>query len=234
MQQKLYAELANNAGSKTVENNDHISVNNKQQTDGINIGYGNRSALPYAEAFLDEVLRRGNVLPLGVPRRTLSDTMLGNFFIPKDTTVIANIWAVQNSGGVGGDGLGVGSAAAAAQSLKVFKPERFVHTVGDKKLLPGQSKASDSKQQAGFMPFGIGKRSCAGESVACMQLFILVMNLVKQCDFRQPAYREMPSDAKGLQLGATLRPAPFEVVAKSRTSQNDADGLSQPSVQQDL
>lgn len=39
--------------------------------------------MPYTSAVLSEVLRMGNVVPLGVPRMSTSDTTLAGFHLPK-------------------------------------------------------------------------------------------------------------------------------------------------------
>lgn len=39
--------------------------------------------MPYSSAVLSEVLRMGNVVPLGVPRMSTSDTTLAGFHVPK-------------------------------------------------------------------------------------------------------------------------------------------------------
>lgn len=39
--------------------------------------------MPYTSAVLSEVLRMGNIVPLGVPRMSTSDTTLAGFHLPK-------------------------------------------------------------------------------------------------------------------------------------------------------
>jgi len=47
----------------------------------------------YTEAFLNEVLRHSSITPLAV-HSTPEDTVLGGYKIPKQTMVLANIWAM--------------------------------------------------------------------------------------------------------------------------------------------
>lgn len=42
-----------------------------------------KEKMPYTSAVLSEVLRVGNVVPLGVPRMATSDTTLAGFHLPK-------------------------------------------------------------------------------------------------------------------------------------------------------
>ncbi|KAL4254630.1 cytochrome P450 monooxygenase [Pleurotus pulmonarius] len=50
------------------------------------------SYLPYIRAILLEVLRWQPVLPLGAPHRVTMDDEYKGYFIPKGTTVLANVW----------------------------------------------------------------------------------------------------------------------------------------------
>ncbi|RXG53737.1 cytochrome P450 2L1 [Armadillidium vulgare] len=60
-------------------------------------------------------------------------------------------------------------------SPKEFKPERFLSDIG---------KFDPPKE--GFLPFGIGKRLCIGESLARMELLIFVVTLVQHLEFTVP------------------------------------------------
>jgi cytochrome P450 len=48
------------------------------------------SRLTYVEATLAELMRIETVLPLSLPRKTLDDTEIGGFVIPKGTMVSVN------------------------------------------------------------------------------------------------------------------------------------------------
>ncbi|KAG7089567.1 hypothetical protein E1B28_011237 [Marasmius oreades] len=50
------------------------------------------SNLPYVEAILRETLRWSPVTPLGIPHTAFLDDTIDDYFIPKGTTVISNIW----------------------------------------------------------------------------------------------------------------------------------------------
>ncbi|KAI0056529.1 cytochrome P450 [Artomyces pyxidatus] len=75
--------------------------------------YGDRSRLPYVEAVCKEVLRWRNVAPVGIPHATTEDDIYDGFFIPRGTTVIANIWAILHDPQV-------------YPEPDAFKPERFL------------------------------------------------------------------------------------------------------------
>ncbi|EED83433.1 predicted protein [Postia placenta Mad-698-R] len=54
--------------------------------------------LPYVSALLKEVLRWAPVPPLGLPHRVVEDDSYNGYWIPKGTTVYANIWSSSHSG----------------------------------------------------------------------------------------------------------------------------------------
>ena len=53
-----------------------------------------RSKLPYFNAFLTETMRIISTNPLAIPHLTMWDASLAGFFIPRDMTVIVNLWAI--------------------------------------------------------------------------------------------------------------------------------------------
>jgi cytochrome P450 len=55
-----------------------------------------RASLPYVDALAKEVLRRYPAIPQGLPHVTREDDVYGGYWIPKGTSVIANIWSVSS------------------------------------------------------------------------------------------------------------------------------------------
>ncbi|XP_065511677.1 cytochrome P450 2J4-like isoform X2 [Caloenas nicobarica] len=53
-----------------------------------------RSNMPYTNAVIHEVQRKGNIAPFILPRLTMKDTVVDGFYIPKGTGVIANLTSV--------------------------------------------------------------------------------------------------------------------------------------------
>lgn len=79
-----------------------------------------------------EVERLYHVAPIIGPRRAMTSTNLDKYIIPKDSTVLINLYSVNMSKEIWGD-------------PEVFRPERFLNNDG--KIL------SHDK----FLPFGLGK-----------------------------------------------------------------------------
>lgn len=49
-------------------------------------------SLPYIRAIIKEVVRWGPVTPFSLAHALLKDDVYENYFIPKGTTIFANIW----------------------------------------------------------------------------------------------------------------------------------------------
>ena len=61
-----------------------------------------------------------------------------------------------------------------------------------------------------FVPFGLGKRICAGESLAVSELFIFFVMLVQRLKFNVPLSHSAP-DVENYFAGFTRIPKPFHV-----------------------
>ncbi|KAF7360792.1 Cytochrome P450 [Mycena venus] len=72
-----------------------------------------RKSLPYIEAICKELMRWLPVAPLAIPHRAMADGMYNNYFIPKDSLVIANVWKFLHDPNVYKDPF-------------IFNPDRFL------------------------------------------------------------------------------------------------------------
>ncbi|XP_021377686.1 cytochrome P450 2J6-like [Mizuhopecten yessoensis] len=115
-----------------------------------------RPEMPYSEAVINEVLRCGNVVPLSLPHTATKDTIIGGYTIPKGVFVIPNVGSVLND-------------PNEFENPDTFDPERFID--GDGKL-SGHEKVT--------LAFSLGKRVCMGETMARMELFLILTSLVQR------------------------------------------------------
>ncbi|KAL8173120.1 UNVERIFIED_CONTAM: hypothetical protein K2H54_040292 [Gekko kuhli] len=120
-----------------------------------------RAKLPYTDAVIHEVQRFANILPTSVPHATTADVTLGGYFIPKGTHILTLLYSVLND------------ESEWEKPLK-FYPEHFL-----------DSEGKFVKRDA-FMPFSAGRRVCAGETLAKMELFLFFVSLLQRFTF-QPA-----------------------------------------------
>jgi cytochrome P450 len=103
---------------------------------------------------------RALVVNSSVPHRAMIDTKLGGYDIPKDTAVYASLYALHMSEEVWGD-------------PENFRPERFLDSKGQLCLINDKS-----------LPFGAGKRLCAGETFARNTLFLCVTALLQNFNMK--------------------------------------------------
>jgi len=128
-----------------------------------------RARLPYIEAFLREVMRKQTLVPMAIVHRATEDTALNGYFIPKDTAVVLNLWSFHNDPNFWGD-------------PEAFRPERFMDEKGE--LLKKDYS----------LPFGAGKRLCAGETFARQTMFLIVSNLIQNFTVKAAPGKPLPSE----------------------------------------
>lgn len=58
------------------------------------VEYSDHASLPYLEAILREVVRWRPITPLGLPHASNDGDVYRDFYIPKGSLVISNIWYV--------------------------------------------------------------------------------------------------------------------------------------------
>jgi cytochrome P450 family 2 subfamily J len=82
----------------------HPDIQNKVRDEIINevgtsrpVGLDDRPRLPFTEAVIQEVLRMSCIAPLGVPHYAQEDIHVGQYTIPKGTTVFSNLHRVINN-----------------------------------------------------------------------------------------------------------------------------------------
>lgn len=148
------------------------------------------SSLPFTEATLREILRFETLVPSSVPHRATKDTTLSGYLIPKDTIVLPGLFALHNDEEVWGD-------------PKVFRPERFLNDDGTLDLKKDQS-----------LPFGAGRRLCAGETFARNTMFLCIAALLQNFNIK-PANGKLP-DLKAVDCGFARLPRDFWIKFESR------------------
>ncbi|XP_065938595.1 cytochrome P450 2D20-like isoform X1 [Magallana gigas] len=161
-----------------------------QVTDGARLPViADKVNMPYSTAVVTEVLRMGNVAPLSLPHVTSQDFTVAGYLIPKDTTLIPCLSSFTHD-------------ADMFPNPHKFDPGRYINSEG---FLTGQEKV---------LAFSLGKRSCLGESLAIMELFLFLTSLVQRYKFSMKDSSNPPS-LKGV-FGLTYSPIPYQLVASKR------------------
>lgn len=152
--------------------------------------------LPYTMATILEIQRCGNIATLGgsTMHRNLEDTVLNGYHIPKNSFVAANFYAVH-----------VDSRQFADPHK--FDPTRFL-----------SEDAKTVRRPAAFIPFSIGKKSCPGESLANMELFLFFTNFVWHYDFHAPNQKQQINSRSLYHTSLTRAPYDFDVCFTKRFS----------------
>ncbi|GBM84823.1 Cytochrome P450 2F3 [Araneus ventricosus] len=131
----------------------------QQELDGI-VGkerlpsWADRVKLPYLEATIQELYRLATPFNLSTMYSNFKETAIEKYTIPERSSIIFN--------------LDPGN----------FDPEIFPNP---HKFDPTRFLSADGKKmkQEGPFPFGIGKRACAGESLAHMEVFLIIASVVQ-------------------------------------------------------
>ncbi|KAM9839467.1 cytochrome P450 2F2-like [Aulostomus maculatus] len=154
--------------------------------------FDDRHNMPYIQAVIHEIQRIANTVPLSVPHCTTTDTQLAGYSLPRGTVIIQNLNSVLNEEGQW-------------KFPHEFNPENFLNEQGE-----------FVKPEA-FMPFSAGPRMCLGEGLARMELFLIVVTLLRKFKFIWPEDAGQP-DYKPV-YGVTLSPKPYRMKVQIRDSQ---------------
>lgn len=119
--------------------------------------------LVYLDAVIKESMRLNPIGPLIA--RTLSQSCtVGGYTIPKDSSVFVNVWSLQRD-------------PLAWDDPPEFRPERFLEGGGAR-------KPDFSGNNFNFIPFGSGRRMCAGVQLAERMMMYILGSLLHSFEWR--------------------------------------------------
>uniref|UniRef100_A0A914BXD8 Cytochrome P450 n=1 Tax=Acrobeloides nanus TaxID=290746 RepID=A0A914BXD8_9BILA len=152
------------------------------------VNMDDKAALHYTNAVINEIQRLANIAPQTPIHETSKDVTIHGHLIPKGTSIIPQLALVLMDEEI-------------FPRPEEFRPERYLN-----------SKGELTKCDA-LIPFSIGKRICAGESLARMELFLFIANVFNQYKILAPPGK-MPSLKPS--LGGIPMPKPYKVKLVSR------------------
>ena len=121
--------------------------------------------LPYFQAICKETMRKHPSTPLNLPRVSTEACEVNGYYIPKNTRLSVNIWAIGRDPDVWENPLD-------------FTPERF---------LSGKNAKIDPRgNDFELIPFGAGRRICAGTRMGIVLVEYILGTLVHSFDWKLP------------------------------------------------
>ncbi|KAL9332046.1 hypothetical protein ACSQ67_001656 [Phaseolus vulgaris] len=159
----------------------------KSELDGV-VGNGREieesdiDNLPYLQAVVKETLRLHPPIPLLVPRKAIKETQFMGYDIPKDTQVLVNAWAI-------------GRDPSFWDQPLDFKPQRFVDC----------NNIDYKGHHFGFIPFGAGRRMCAGVPLAHRILHLVLGSLLHRFHWELQTHVTPSTVDMKEKLGITMR-----------------------------
>uniref|UniRef100_A0A8C3C825 Cytochrome P450 n=1 Tax=Cairina moschata TaxID=8855 RepID=A0A8C3C825_CAIMO len=151
-----------------------------------------RTQMPYTDAVIHEIQRFANILPLSLPHETTEDVTLKGYFIPKGTYIIPLLISVLQD-------------KSQWEKPEMFYPEHFL-----------DSKGKFVKKDA-FMPFSAGRRICAGETLAKMELFLFFTSLLQRFTFHPPPGVSASDLDLNPAISFNIIPKPYKICAVARS-----------------
>ena len=116
-----------------------------------------RDNCPFTQAFISEVMRFRHIFPNSAPHKTTTDVLIAGCKIPKGTIVLFPLFSCL-----------MNDSADGWKDPHVFNPERF--------LVDGKFV---NKPNPYAIPFGVGRRSCPGNNLALLTMFLVISRLVQ-------------------------------------------------------
>ncbi|GAB0087450.1 Cytochrome P450 [Sergentomyia squamirostris] len=132
-----------------------------------------RINLPYVEATVREIMRFETLVPSSIPHKAMVDSKLLGYDVPKDCFMLPGLYSFHGDPEIWGN------------DAHIFRPERLIGEDGKLSLKLDKS-----------LPFGAGKRLCAGETFARNTMFLMVAALAQNFNIKQPPGAKLPDLSK--------------------------------------
>ncbi|VDL79794.1 unnamed protein product [Nippostrongylus brasiliensis] len=151
------------------------------------LSLADKPSTPYYNATLTEIHRCASLVPLIPWRVAAEDTTVGPYKITKGTAIASQNTVIMND-------------EKFFKHHEQFNPDRYLN---------------GNKLDQMVAPFGLGKRSCLGESLARAELYLIIGNLLLRYKI-SPDPDFMPSVKATNNLGTMRRPRSYHICFEQR------------------
>ncbi|WKX91279.1 hypothetical protein Q1695_009820 [Nippostrongylus brasiliensis] len=151
------------------------------------LSLADKPSTPYYNATLTEIHRCASLASLFLWRVAAEDTTVGSYTITKGTAVASQNTVIMND-------------EKFFKHHEQFNPDRYLN---------------GNKLDRMVAPFGLGKRSCLGESLARAELYLIIANLLLRYRI-SPDPEFMPSLKASNNSGITPRPRSYHICFEQR------------------
>ncbi|KAF7366446.1 Cytochrome P450 [Mycena sanguinolenta] len=162
------------------------------------------SRMPFVDALIKEVDRIRPIFPLGIPHFTTEEIRYKNYIVPKDTTVILNIYSMFHDPDI-------------FEEPELFNPERFMQSEH------GTRPGMDTDFRNNFS-FGAGRRVCPGQDFARATMQLTTMRLIWAFRFSSAVdpktERPIGRELEFYDTEIVVMPYPFKCQIQPRSSEH--------------
>ncbi|XP_068240649.1 cytochrome P450 2L1-like isoform X2 [Palaemon carinicauda] len=130
--------------------------------DGTLVTLEDKPRIPYTEAVINEVIRMSSLVNVGLPHSPNKDVILAGYKIPKGSLVTPVSFSIHYD-------------PRYWDKPDAFLPERWLSPEGKFVM-----------RKEGYLPFGVGKRSCVGEALARMELMVFTVTVFQNFSISPP------------------------------------------------
>ncbi|KAI8747686.1 cytochrome P450 2J1 [Biomphalaria glabrata] len=151
-----------------------------------------RPKLVYLSAAIKETQRLSSIAPQSVMRICSKTQTIRNYTIPEGSLIAPNLDSILLDKNIWGS------------DADVFNPDRFIDAKGQ------------LKKPEEFIPFGVGRRVCLGESMAKTELFLYLSSLIQRFHLL-PVHPDQPPPMDYI-YGVTMIPKTYQLRLIERAS----------------
>ncbi|XP_006880276.1 PREDICTED: cytochrome P450 2C18-like [Elephantulus edwardii] len=144
-----------------------------------------RANMPYTDAVVHEIQRYIDLLPTNMLHSVTRDVNFRNYHIPKGTAILTSLTSVLHS-------------EKEFPNPKTFDPGHFL------------DKSGNFRKSDYFMAFSAGKRSCLGEGLARMELFLFLTSILQNFTLK-PLVDPKDIDVTAVNNGFISVPPPYQL-----------------------